>query len=155
MVSGTCATGCSGGVPGKQAGSSPIVTLARRGLGRDSCPVVCQPRVCAGLPHSPERPLRGVTRRATLTRVVQELKSSDCGALHSLRPAAKWGRSRRPSPGFGTLGHNVATAAGWRSQLLSLFATLSDRMRIHAGTLGTFGGTRPARPSSGVSSGQK
>ena len=78
-IHGTCATGCPVGVPGKQAGSSPIVASARRGWGRDSCPLVCQPRVVRARRTTPERQCLELLEGVTPRRVARELKSSSCG----------------------------------------------------------------------------
>ena len=66
------------GVPGKQAGRRPIVTLVRRGLGGEKCPCGFLPWVCAGCSTRPGRPLwgRDACQDTASTEVERELKST-------------------------------------------------------------------------------
>ena len=65
--------------------------------------------LCAGL--------FGVTQTGPSCTGAQELKASGIVVWPPcLRPAAKWGRCRRPCLGVGILRHHAAAAAGWRGQ---------------------------------------
>ena len=123
---GTCAAGCPRGVPEKQAGSSPIVTPARRGWGRDSCPRSSQPGLVRARRTPPLSGPFGVARWGPPGEGVAGTKVLGWCCSHCPRPAAVVGVvSRWPSPARWLLaGHR---GVGWAALLSGFVAILIPR----------------------------
>ena len=92
------------------AGRRPIVTLVRRGLGKEKCPCGFLPWVCAGCSTRPGRPLwgRDACQDTASTEVERELKSTGglrlaCGRRQSggmVQPGVSRGWDLRGPPPF-------------------------------------------------------